>query len=255
MQLTIIIPVYNSEEYIKNVIVSLQRQTNQNFNVLFIDDGSTDNTSTILKNSFYKNPYVKIVTKENGGPSSARNLGIDLVDTEYFTFLDSDDAISANYADSILNHLSIGKTLYINAAYIKKDLEKYLQEPLYSIKSSSETISKKLIPLDLNRIVFNTGFVKTGNLKLNPISHYEGELFCIDYVNLINCKEVELLKDCYHLHYQRPGSLTRSSQIDQVKRFSNSLPVLESYIGKYSKDIDIIILGFIENTKRWIKEA
>ena len=73
MQLTMIIPVYNAQEYIANVLLSLKLQTNNNFKILFINDGSTDNTLDILESFFKEDPNVKIYSKENGGPSSARN--------------------------------------------------------------------------------------------------------------------------------------------------------------------------------------
>ena len=255
MQLTIIIPVYNSQEFIANVLLSLKLQTNKNFKVIFIDDGSTDNTFNILNTVFEDSQNVKIYTKKNGGPASARNFGISLVDTEYFTFLDPDDAISNNYVDSILSSLNTDRTIYICAAYIKENLPKYMNDPLYINKSPSQGTNKNLTPLDLNRVVFKTNIIKSNNIKLKNISHYEGELFCIDYISAIGNNEILVLKDCYHLHYQRPGSLTRNGYYNQIKRFTESLPILESYIDKYNDDINKIILSFIKNTKQWIKEA
>lgn len=255
MQLTIIIPVYNAQEYIANVLVSLKLQTNNNFKILFINDGSTDNTLDILEYFFKGDPNVRIYSKENGGPSSARNLGITLVDTEYFTFLDPDDAISNNYVDSILNNLNTDRTIYICAAYIKDNLPKHMNDTLYINKSPSIGINKNLIPLDINRVVFQTDVIRDNKIYLKKISHYEGELFCIDYITTLGNDNILVLKDCYHLHYQRPGSLTRNGYHNQIKRFSEALPILESYVNKYNDDINNIMISFIKNTKQWIKEA
>src|SRR5690625_364028 len=89
--LTVIIPCYNSEDKIKETIESVEKQTSDSFKILIIDDGSTDNGKEIVNKLNLKYKNIDYVYKENGGVSSARNLGIKLADTDYVSFLDSDD--------------------------------------------------------------------------------------------------------------------------------------------------------------------
>ena len=86
---SIIVPAYNVEKYIEKCIDSILNQSYKNYEVIVINDGSTDNTLNIL-NKKYKDK-VKIYSKENGGLSSARNYGVLKSSSKYILFVDSDD--------------------------------------------------------------------------------------------------------------------------------------------------------------------
>ena len=107
MKLSIIIPAYNVEEYIIKTINSLINQTIKQYEIIVIDDGSTDNTYFIvdkmLKSSCISD--YKIIRKENGGVSSARNLGIEESSGQYIMFLDGDDYISEELVENIYKYI------------------------------------------------------------------------------------------------------------------------------------------------------
>ena len=96
---SIIIPVYNSEKYLEACISSIINQNYQNFELILVDDGSTDNSASILKKYSKLDERVKTVYKENGGVSSARNTGIDTSKNDYIIFVDSDDILEKNTLD------------------------------------------------------------------------------------------------------------------------------------------------------------
>lgn len=91
---SIIIPVYNKANYIKECLDSVLSQTEQDFEAIVVDDGSTDNSAEIINN--YKNHRIKYVHKKNGGVSSARNLGIKVSKGSWICFLDADDIMYHN---------------------------------------------------------------------------------------------------------------------------------------------------------------
>ena len=91
--ISIIVPIYNSESTLKRCVDSILAQTYQNFELLLIDDGSKDCSGEICKEYAQKDSRVKVFHKENGGVSSARNLGLDNARGEWVTFVDSDDWI------------------------------------------------------------------------------------------------------------------------------------------------------------------
>lgn len=96
MKVTIIIPVYNVEKYLSICIRSVVEQTYKNIEIILIDDGTKDN-SGILCDSYVKiDNRIRVIHKENGGLSSARNVGIEIATGDYIFFLDSDDYISEN---------------------------------------------------------------------------------------------------------------------------------------------------------------
>ena len=88
---TIIVPVYNVEKYLKKCIDSLVNQTYKNLEIILVNDGSTDNSPNICDESSKADKRVKVIHKENGGLSDARNTGIAVARGDYITFLDSDD--------------------------------------------------------------------------------------------------------------------------------------------------------------------
>lgn len=91
--ISVIIPVYNAEKYIKELLVSVCSQTFTDFEVILVNDGSTDSTREILEEFAFKDSRLKIVDQDNQGPSAARNKGLSLAIGNYVTFLDSDDWI------------------------------------------------------------------------------------------------------------------------------------------------------------------
>ena len=104
-KLSIIIPVFNVEEYLPKCIESVVNQTYDNLEILLINDGSTDNSGVICDNFAHKDERVKVVHKENGGLSAARNLGLSLATGHYIAFLDSDDYIDSEMYETLVDAL------------------------------------------------------------------------------------------------------------------------------------------------------
>lgn len=90
-KISVIMPVYNVEKYIKKSIESVINQTYENLEIIIIDDGTPDNSGKIADSYAEKDNRIKVIHKENGGISSARNVGLDAATGEYITFIDSDD--------------------------------------------------------------------------------------------------------------------------------------------------------------------
>ena len=101
--LSIIVPIYNSEKYLGACINSILSQQYKDFELILVNDGSTDNSANICNNYAKQDSRIVVILKNNGGQSSARNAGIEISKGEYITFVDSDDAIEENtYLNNIL---------------------------------------------------------------------------------------------------------------------------------------------------------
>ncbi len=96
-ELTVIMPVYNMEKYLGRALDCLAKQSDPNFKLLIVNDGSTDKTREIADSYRDKFKYFRIINKPNGGLSDARNVGMANVDTPYFTFHDGDDWVDPDY--------------------------------------------------------------------------------------------------------------------------------------------------------------
>ena len=94
--ISVVIPVYNIEEYLERCVDSVCQQTYTNLEILLVDDGSTDGSGSLCERLAEADKRIRVFHKENGGSSSARNLGLSKAQGEYVGFVDSDDYISAN---------------------------------------------------------------------------------------------------------------------------------------------------------------
>lgn len=103
--ISIIVPIYNVENYLRQCLDSIVAQTYQNFECLLINDGSPDNSADICREYVSKDSRFRYFEKENGGVSSARNLGIEHSKGEYITFIDSDDWVDSDYLEVLYNSL------------------------------------------------------------------------------------------------------------------------------------------------------
>lgn len=101
--ITIIVPVYNTEKYLRECLESLVRQSFQNIEILLVNDGSTDKSQNIIDEYSEKYTFVTGIMKENGGSSSARNLGLQNARGEFVIFIDSDDYVDNCYAEILYN--------------------------------------------------------------------------------------------------------------------------------------------------------
>ena len=100
---SIIVPVYKVEKYLDKCIESIVGQTYENLEIILVDDGSPDNCPAMCDRWAEKDSRIKVIHKENGGLSSARNAGLDACTGEYIYFLDSDDYIAENCIEMLFN--------------------------------------------------------------------------------------------------------------------------------------------------------
>lgn len=105
VKISIIVPVYNVEDYLEKCITSLTNQTFQDIEIVLVDDGSPDNCGKICDDYATKDARVTVIHKKNGGLSSARNAGIKIAKGQYLMFVDSDDWVEPNFCETALEKL------------------------------------------------------------------------------------------------------------------------------------------------------
>lgn len=102
---SIIVPVYNVEQYLENCINSVLNQSFRNFQLILVDDGSKDSSGEICDRFAQKDSRVKVIHKPNAGVSAARNTGIDIATGQFICFIDSDDWIESEYLQKIVDEI------------------------------------------------------------------------------------------------------------------------------------------------------
>ena len=97
IEVSVIVPVYNASKYLEACIESILNQNNKSFELLLIDDGSTDSSGEICDCFAIKDDRIKVIHKSNGGVSSARNIGLEMAKGKWLAFVDSDDTVDKEY--------------------------------------------------------------------------------------------------------------------------------------------------------------
>ena len=128
MLVSVIVPVYKAERWLHRCVDSILAQTMTDFELLLIDDGSPDKSGEICDEYAAKDNRVRIFHKENGGVSSARNLGIDNAQGEYVMFVDADDWVGENYIKDIYDHRDGDALIIQGHCRYKGDKVFYLEE-------------------------------------------------------------------------------------------------------------------------------
>lgn len=212
-QITIIVPVYNVEKYIEKCIDSILAQSFVNFELILIDDGSTDSSNKICDEYLKKDSRVIVVHKENGGLSSARNVGLAMAKGEYIAFVDSDDYIEKDmYKILIENIEKTNSDISICSIYLQYDNKTIIQgksdnslEILTREQALFETcIGKKFKEFAVNKL-YKRELFKT-------IRFPEGRIFEDAYVfyKLVDkSNRISLINTPLYYYLQREDSISK----------------------------------------------
>ena len=151
---TIIVPVYNVERYLRKCVNSIIAQTYENIEIILIDDGSTDESGTICDEYLVKDNRIKVIHKENEGLSKARNVGIDISHGDFITFIDSDDYFDKKFVENMLKIAAeLNADLVISGLkdVFEKQKKVYANESnYYTILSKEETYRKVLLQEEID---------------------------------------------------------------------------------------------------------
>lgn len=220
--ISIIIPIFNCDKYLNRLINSILNQSYQNYELILLNDGSTDNSSSILEK--FKDKRIKLINKENTGVSDTRNQGLSLATGDLICFLDSDDYISPNYLETIIEYFTKNPEIeLLNFAFYSETENSKLKrissdkisfkEKYYKNKAD---LKKDFIALWDNTMLYNIWnkvYLKRiiNENKIKFIGHNWGEdvLFNQTYLKFIN-NFYNSNKAFYHYIREREGALTKN---------------------------------------------
>ena len=192
-KISVIVPVYNSEKYLHRCIDSILAQTFTDFELLLIDDGSKDNSSAICDEYAAKDSRVRVFHKENGGVSSARNMGLDNAQGEWIAFCDSDDYVEEVWLELYTNN-STGVDMvvqgYYNAIPLKEKNFVYEGDihPAVKMLFNAKTLGF------LHTKMFLHNIIKEKNIRFcNEIKFREDEDFVLMFFS--NIKNIRCIKE------------------------------------------------------------
>ena len=249
MRLSVIVPVYNTGKYLPKCLDSILNQTIDDFEIIVVNDGSSDNSVDIIK-KYVKKYKDKIVflDKENGGQGSARNLGIKKAKGDYIGFVDSDDFIDKDMYkemyDVALNNNSDIVICNISDYYEKNGDEKDTLLDLKSDVSINDAIIKS-IPSVVNKI-YKKELLQNSNIIFNESIWYEDLPYSMQI--LVNAKKINFVNKAFYHYFHRVKSTMHneniSKNLDIIKAYDDLINYLkkENLYDKYKEEFDFILL-------------
>ena len=212
--ISIVIPIYNVEQYLENCINSVLKQTYSNIEIILVDDGSPDNCGKICDLYKKKDCRIKVVHKQNGGLSDARNCGILNSTGKYVTFIDSDDDITQDYIEYLYNLIKKYKT--------KMSICSFNTVTSNKIINNGKKYSEELLNTEecLDRLLCSKGFNVSACAKMYDLSLFDNISFpkgkiCEDngttYKLIIKCDNIAYGNKSKYNYYMRDASIMTSS--------------------------------------------
>ena len=200
-KVSIIVPIYNMENYLEKCIESIIEQSYKNIEIILINDGSTDKSEVICKKYKVKDNRIKVISSENKGVSSARNLGIEASTGEYISFIDPDDTVDKKYIEEMLIYM---KKYYCDVVFcLAKNIYPELNK-IYSIEFKNEKFLSNNFYKDFYFIIehFQTPWGKL--YKSNIIKKYNIN-FPVDFITA----EDQIFNQEYLKHVKKYGFLNK----------------------------------------------
>lgn len=253
MKLSIIIPVYNAEQFLQKCLESVfnQNLSPQDYEILCINDGSTDASLHILNRFQKENFNLKVISTENKGPAHARNRGLEIAKGKYITFLDSDDQIYPNTLAEILAKLEEE-----NIDILYPIIHFYDEKDNLLEKSKIEKDSKITTGLLQERRTLPATFYKrqiVGDIRF-PEEVLVGEDTVFNALVQSKAKHVSFAEIPYYKYLVRPNSLSKKAITEEgYQGFINAIHILDEYKIKHfsaenkdaQKYFDKVVLVFI----------
>ena len=233
-KISIIVPVYNVEAYLERCVESILKQTYTNFELLLINDGSTDTSGYLCDQLASKNENIRVFHIENRGVSNARNLGIERSRGEWITFIDSDDFITNDYLETLISAVKSDDSVGFSVArlhHVRNGLVTDLPEfsGQESIWSAEQTMKELLMTTRTSFFPVAKLFKKQLIEKFRFSTDYhiaEDALFLTEVILEIKCTSVFIDKPIYY-YDQREGSATttvNSHVFDTIEVYKIIIP-------------------------------
>lgn len=236
-QVSIIVPVYNAGLYISEMYNSLKNQVYKEFEVIFVDDGSTDNSLQILKNIAECNKNISYYALQHSGVSRIRNFGISKAKGQYIVFIDADDLLEPLYLKNLVSYMNNEVDMVVCGYQYETStgdvIRTKVDNQLINLSQSQaiEMCTQRLNGFEgyvWNKI-FKKSIIAAGNIKFDEVSCiYEDFLFCVEYLKL--CRKV-IYNNVLGYHY-----ILRNNSSMVVKNLNK----LENGVYTYGKIVSAV---------------
>ena len=204
--ISIIVPVYNVEQYIKRCLDSISRQTYKKIEIIVIDDGSKDASADICERCAMADSRIIFIKKENEGAGYTRNIGIDVAKGDYIFFVDSDDYIMPNCIERLLKVALEENADIVKCSWIEGKEDNYNVIPKkkkYKIYSNIHAFYTREMNIAVHGKLYRNSII--GDIRYPKETTYDDEFFT--YKLIYNASKIVILDEPYYYYYFNPNSI------------------------------------------------
>lgn len=252
--ISIIIPVYNSEEYLEQCLCSILNQTYNALEIICVNDGSSDKSLEILKKYSSTDRRIKVINKENEGVSIARNRALNEVTGKYLMFVDSDDWIDKDTCEIAINEINRNNIDLVMWSYIREwegysKIKKIYTEDfiIFSKEECKRKLHRRMIGLldkELNQLensdalctvwgkLYKTSIIKENGIlfeDIRKLGTYEDGIFNLHVLEFVN-NAVFVNKGLYHYRKTNSSSITKVYKENLLNNWLNLFEIMKEYI-------------------------
>lgn len=228
--ITIIVPVYNAEEYLDSCLGSIIHQTYKNIEVIIINDGSTDRSGAICDAYAQKDCRIRVIHNSNHGVSYSRNCGLDIANGEYIAFVDSDDTVDCQYIECMVQSLYKRKLDLVvcefNDIYGHRLIHRKLQGKLYKNFTKDYCILDPFMKTPWGKL-YNNKLIKSHEIYFDENMHNgEDQVFNYQYYKYTETYQF-VKKPLYNYFHRENHSLSQKRKMDN---YNNMLYLIQKEI-------------------------
>lgn len=231
--ISIITPVYNKELYLKKCIESVLLQSYTNWELILIDDGSTDESADICKYYEKKDSRIHFFSQVNAGPGCARNNGLDHASGEYVVFLDADDYLLTDYLETLVQYYQYDFVVSGYTRVYATESDDILEIPQYKLLLNKENIKQTLFRKDNFKFfvgpvskMYNSKIIKKHGIRYMNINYGEDIIFNFSYLKY--CHKIAILSYSGYQNRIIDGTLSR--------KHVDSMQIITKQIEKSAKE-------------------
>lgn len=269
---SVIVPIYNSSQFLKETVSEIQNQTYSNLEIILVDDGSTDNSLNICNNISENDLRVTVVHKENEGLGFARNTGLQHAHGQYILFIDSDDQIELDMVEEMLTIMLREKVDLVTSNFIYNGViqDSCIPSRLYDKNEILNNITLKMLgPSQVGKNdqfnvssctkMYNHTLIKESGILFHSERELIWEDLAFNYDYLMMCNSVYVLDHAFYHYNYNPQSLTHSYNplrskkiLDMYAYMKNK--VRETYSDAFRKEaLERLENNFLGNMRTCIK--
>lgn len=248
-KVSIIVPVYKAEQYISRCIDSIIAQTFTDWELLLVDDGSPDRSGEICDEYARKDKRIRVFHKDNGGVSSARNLGLDKMQGEYVTFVDADDWIDIETLEVCIDKIEEGHLDVLQYSWKRvNDEDQILMKKV--IKSDVLVLKDFVAKANFN-VCVGGSFIKANIIRERQIRFdtrlklAEDQVFIL--TTLSYAQNIQSISDTFYNYYYNSESATNNTKLSDIENGISALIALKRNYPVFTNHCDAMVLSFIMN--------